>query len=75
MGVRKGVCDLFLPCAKRGYHGLYIEMKAPGGSLSPEQREFIKGVENEGYMAVVCYSARQAIQTLDFYLSGGAIKL
>jgi len=28
-GVIAGVCDLFLPMARRGAHGLYIEMKLP----------------------------------------------
>lgn len=31
-GVRSGVPDLFLPCARGGYHGLWIEMKAVGGA-------------------------------------------
>lgn len=29
-GVKTGVSDLFIPVARHGYHGFYIEMKAPG---------------------------------------------
>ena len=29
-GVKAGVPDLVLPVARCGYHGLYIELKAPG---------------------------------------------
>jgi hypothetical protein len=29
-GVKTGVSDTFLPVARHGYHGFYLEMKAPG---------------------------------------------
>jgi hypothetical protein len=29
MGVKPGVSDVFLPVAKNGYHGLWIELKTP----------------------------------------------
>lgn len=37
-GVRRGVPDLCLPVARSGAHGLYLQMKAPGGSERPHQR-------------------------------------
>ena len=37
-GVKSGVPDLFLPVARDGYHGLFIEMKAIGGRTSPNQK-------------------------------------
>ena len=39
-GVRSGVPDLFLPCSRGGYHGLWIEMKAMGGRVSREQEQW-----------------------------------
>lgn len=36
-GVKAGVPDLVLPVARCGYHGLYIELKAPGGSVVVRQ--------------------------------------
>lgn len=34
-GMTKGVPDLHLPVPRGGYHGLWIEMKKPGGVLIP----------------------------------------
>ena len=43
-GLKKGVPDNFLPVARGGYHGLYIELKrTKGGKLSPEQRQWLDG--------------------------------
>lgn len=54
-GAKAGVCDLFLPVARGGHHGLYIEMKrAKGGRLSDEQKDFIEFVQGQGYRAEVC---------------------
>src|SRR5687768_14032002 len=39
-GVKSGVSDLCLPYRAKGYGGLYIEMKKPGGKESTEQKEF-----------------------------------
>lgn len=70
LGVKSGVCDLFLPCARRGFHGLYIEMKTDSGDLSESQREFIALVESEKYGAFVCRCAEDAIKVLRWYVSG-----
>ena len=68
-GVKKGVPDLFLPVARKGYHGLWIEMKRQkGGRLSPEQKEWIDGLFNQGYLAVRCDGADEAIGMLERYL-------
>lgn len=41
LGVKKGVWDIFWPCPRHGYAGVYIEFKRKkGGRLSKEQREF-----------------------------------
>lgn len=37
-GVLAGVPDLFLGCARGGYHGLFIELKRIGGS-KPEEHQ------------------------------------
>ena len=37
-GMRKGYPDLFLPVARGGYHGLYVELKRKkGGKVSDAQ--------------------------------------
>jgi hypothetical protein len=67
-GLRPGVCDLFLPCARGGYFGLYIEMKDYSGRLSDNQKEFIAGVEKQGFLCYVPYGANEAISLLQKYL-------
>jgi hypothetical protein len=68
-GVKKGVPDLCLPVARRGYHGCYIEMKrSKREKPSAEQTEWIAGLTNEGYCARVCYGADEAIELLTWYM-------
>jgi len=68
-GMKRGVPDLFLPVARRGYHGLYIEMKRDdGGVLSDEQKEFLAFAELQGYRDQVCYGYDDAIKELEWYL-------
>lgn len=69
-GVKAGVSDLVLPVARCGYHGLYIELKAPGGKLEQSQVGFIQAVEAQGYFARVCVGWRAAVRTLSAYLDG-----
>lgn len=67
MGIKAGVPDLFLPIARQGYHALYIEMKSSKGRLTELQRKFIEEVTAEGYKAVCCYSADEAIKAITEY--------
>lgn len=84
-GVRAGVPDLFLPVARGGYHGLFIEMKADGlpiadcllpiaprkrkGVVSESQTSFITSLQAEGFKAVVCYGSAEAEAVLRGYLA------
>jgi hypothetical protein len=67
-GVLAGVADLCLPAARRGYHGLYLEMKSEEGVATEEQKEFLRGVSGEGYCAVIAQGVDEAKATLDWYL-------
>ena len=63
MGVKKGVPDIFLPCARGGYHGMYIELKRlHGGRVEPEQRSAA------GYYCVVCRGMEAARAEIVRYL-------
>lgn len=65
MGCKKGVPDLMLPIPMHGYHGLFIEMKKPGGRMDPAQKKWNAALNKLGYLAVCCYGweeARDAIQ-------------
>src|SRR5262245_51469101 len=67
-GVLSGVADLCLPAARRGYHGLYLEMKSEEGVATEEQKEFLRGVSGEGYCAVVAQGVDEAKSTLEWYM-------
>ncbi len=69
-GVKAGVPDLCLPVARRGFHGLYIELKAEGGVVSDAQEKWIAGLKRQNYCAFVVYGAAAAIKALEFYLGG-----
>lgn len=69
-GMEPGVCDLMLPCARKGYHGLFIEMKRKkGGTTSSEQKEWIQYLSEQGYKAEVCKGWESARDLIIEYLS------
>lgn len=68
-GMKKGIPDLFLPVARHGYHGLFIEMKRDdGGAVSSEQKAFMKFAEEQGYLDKVCFGYEEAKDALEWYL-------
>ena len=70
-GVKAGVPDIFLPCARGGYHGLYIELKrVKGGRVSAAQEDFISALRLQGYKVEVCFGMEQAREVLIEYLEG-----
>lgn len=70
-GMVPGICDYFLPCARRGYHGYFLELKAPGkmNEVRSGQLDFIRFVESEGYLANVFDNYDDVINSLEWYLS------
>lgn len=68
-GVKKGTSDIMLPIPKGGFHGLFLEMKKPGGKASKEQLEFGAKVQAQGYGFVVCDDWEKAKDILIQYLS------
>ena len=68
-GLKRGVFDLCLPCARGGYNGLYIEMKDGKKKLRPDQEKFMEFVLSEGFLAVVCTSFSHAKAELLAYLN------
>ncbi len=70
LGMKKGVSDICLPVARGGYHGLYIELKAADGKPTPEQKEFLRSVNIEGFLGVVCHGSREAIRLIERYVRG-----
>jgi hypothetical protein len=70
-GVRRGVPDVCLPVARQGKHGLFIELKAQRGKVRDEQKEWLAALNEQGYLAVVCWGADEAIATIKDYLGMG----
>lgn len=68
-GVKAGIPDIFLPVARGGFHGLFIELKrTKGGSLSADQKEMIEALTDQGYLVVVCKGADAAIAEIKKYM-------
>lgn len=69
-GVKAGIPDIFLPVARGGWHGLYIEMKRrKDGRLSDEQAAMLETLREQGYCAWVCKGANDAIELITEYLN------
>jgi len=69
-GARAGYPDLNLLTPRNGYYGLFIEMKrAKGGTLSPEQKDWLEWLSEQGFMAVVCKGFDSAKNTIQEYLN------
>lgn len=66
-GVKSGVWDLFLPIPMGHSCGLFIEMKAGKGRLSPAQHQF-RSMVGESYTWAVCYSWHEAVRDIVNYL-------
>lgn len=68
-GVRAGVPDLCIPVSRKGYHGLFIEMKAGRNKATETQKQWIELLNKNGYLATVCNGAGEAINTIENYFS------
>ena len=67
-GVRSGVPDIFLPVPRKGYHGLFIELKrVKKGVKSANQKDWLAELNNQGYLAVTCYGAEETKNVIRSY--------
>ncbi len=67
-GMKRGYPDIFLPVQRKGYAGMYVELKVKGGYLRPEQKAWLKRLKDEGYYCTICYSALEAWDEIVAYL-------
>lgn len=69
-GVKPGVLDVWFPVPRAGFHGLVIEMKAPGKlkETSDAQKWWLARLTEQGYCAVVHDTWQAAWNTLVRYL-------
>lgn len=69
-GVKPGVPDIFLPIARGGKHGLYIELKRrKGGTVSREQEAWIRALSAQDYCCAVCHGWEAAKDEILQYLN------
>jgi len=68
-GLSPGVPDLMFAVARRGYHGLFIEMKrVKGAGLRTTQKEWFKRLQKQGYKCVMTRGAEAALKEILIYL-------
>lgn len=71
MGVRAGASDVMLPIARHGHHGLFLELKARKGRMTPNQRKFLADMTTQGYLAVCCTGYDSARAFIEAYMGDG----
>lgn len=67
-GVKPGVPDLCLPVARGKFHGLFIELKAPGGKAADSQKWWLNALGHQGYCAHLCIGWESARKVIEAYL-------
>jgi hypothetical protein len=74
-GVRDGVSDVFLPVARHGCHGLFLEMKRPksdkgaAGREAKNQAKFSAAMRKNGYGTFLAVGWEAARDVIVQYLS------
>ena len=68
MGVVSGVPDLFIAVARKGYHGLYIELKIGKNKPTENQQEVMSKLIKAGYKCNVVHSIDEFMKTVNDYL-------
>jgi len=68
-GVLSGVPDLHIPIAKKGYNGLYVELKnGKAGKVSDNQKTIMEKLQSEGYRCEVCRSFDEFKNVVNDYM-------
>jgi len=68
-GAKKGLPDLMIPIARKGYHGLFCELKIKGGRVSPEQKKWHEDLKAQGYAVEVCVGLDESFEKVKNYLA------
>jgi hypothetical protein len=71
-GGKKGIADYFLAFPSNGFHGLWLEMKAPKpykSNVSEEQKYWLEKQRSIGYAAHVAYGWEEAARIISEYLA------
>ncbi len=69
LGVKQGVSDLLLLYPSRGYSGMVLELKAPGGRPTESQAAFLEQIGAVGYFTGCFDDPNEAFKMLKWYLN------
>lgn len=70
MGVKSGVPDIQVAIPSNGCHGLFIEFKSKGGSVTQIQKNMHDKLKDAGYRVEVVYDWFEARIILSEYIRG-----
>ncbi len=69
MGTKAGIPDICIPMARKGYHGLYGELKRKvGGQVSEVQEYWLEELKRQGYYVFVGRGSDDFIQHVKNYM-------
>jgi hypothetical protein len=70
MGVKRGVPDIVCPMARKGRHGLVIELKRVDGAmsdLSTEQKDWLNWFKEQNWSTHVAFGFEHAKRIIEGY--------
>lgn len=73
-GLLPGMPDLFIAEPRKGFNGLFIEMKTDTGTESPAQKRIRNRLEDNNYLCYVARSDITAINIIEAYLEYEGIR-
>ncbi|AXI03881.1 VRR-NUC domain-containing protein [Aquirhabdus parva] len=68
MGTQAGFPDFQIYVPRQGFHGLFIELKARQGVVSPLQKIVLARLAANGYQTAVCYGFDEAKRVISDYM-------
>ena len=74
-GYKRGFPDLFFYEPRQGFNGLAIELKKPGGSPTPHQRQWKADLEARGYKAVIAKGRQACLDVINSYFAEDDLNL
>lgn len=67
LGVKAGVPDLFIPLQRKGFGGMFLEVKSAKGRLSESQKFWVGYLAAQGYHVKTCHSVDEGIRLIEEY--------